>query len=121
MNTREKGQIGEDLAAKHLIEQGYSVLARNLTCRFGEIDVIAQKDDRLYFVEIRRRIGDARGSALDSISAGKQARIRRTAEYLLFQNPQWRALIPYFSVIAIDEPRDGGEPSIEFLPDAFGY
>jgi putative endonuclease len=118
VNTTEKGRIGEDLAERYLVGRGFKILARNAGCRFGEIDVIARQGDRLYFVEIRRRTGTTYGPALLSITPSKIAKLRRTAEHLLFVNREWQKLVPFFSVIAIDED-EKGEPSIEFLPDAF--
>lgn len=118
MNTTEKGRIGEDLAERYLVSRGFEILARNASCRFGEIDVIARQGGNLYFVEIRRRTNRMYGGALFSITPSKIAKLRRTAEHLLFHNREWQKMIPFFSVIAIDEDRNG-KPAIEFLPDAF--
>ena len=82
---------------------------------------MAQKNNHLHFVEIRRRIGDGYGQALESITSKKISRIRKTAEYLLMQEKKWQDFVPFFSVVAIDE-NERGEVNIEFLPDAFsGY
>lgn len=120
MSTRDKGAVGEDLAEKYLKAQGYEILGRNMTCRHGEIDLVARKADRLFFVEIKRRRGNDFGSAIEAVSLTKQKRIRKTAESLLFKNKAWQKLIPFFSVVAIDEDPEGRtDPRIEFLPDAF--
>lgn len=120
ISTRDKGAIGEDIAEKYLKSQGYDILGRNLSCRYGEIDLVARKKDRLFFVEIKRRRGNDFGSAIEAVSNIKQKRIRKSAEYFLFKNKEWQKLIPFFSVVAIDEDLEGcSDPRIEFLPDAF--
>lgn len=116
--TREKGALGEAIAEKYLSEFGYDIVAKNLSCPYGEIDLVARKGAKLFFVEIRLRIGGGYGSALESLAAGKLNRIRKAAQFFLLRNIEWQRLIPYFSVIAIDGEH-GAPPRIEFLPDAF--
>ncbi|MEK7596344.1 MAG: YraN family protein [Patescibacteria group bacterium] len=55
-NKTEKqkiGEIGENIAVKHLVKQGYKILDRNFRKPWGEIDIIAKKNDILYFVEVK--------------------------------------------------------------------
>lgn len=47
------GEIGENIAVKHLVKQGYKILDRNFRKPWGEIDIIAKKDNILYFVEVK--------------------------------------------------------------------
>lgn len=47
------GQIGEELVAEHYKRHGYTVIGRNYRQKWGEIDVIAEKDDKIYFVEVK--------------------------------------------------------------------
>jgi len=54
--TSEKqkiGELGENIAVKFLIKNGFSVIDRNYTKKWGEIDVVAEKTDRLYFIEVK--------------------------------------------------------------------
>lgn len=117
-SKKEVGKKGESFAEEYLKGKGYQILGRNLACRYGEIDLVAKKKNLLYFVEIKRRRGNEYGSALESISPQKIRRIKRTAEYLLCQHPDWQTLIPFFSVVAIDESVSSGV-QVDFLPDAF--
>ena len=47
------GEIGESIAVKHLVKQGYKILDRNFRKPWGEIDIVAKKDNILYFVEVK--------------------------------------------------------------------
>lgn len=54
--TSEKqkiGEIGENIACKFLIKHGFSILERNYTKKWGEIDVVAEKTRKLYFIEVK--------------------------------------------------------------------
>jgi len=47
------GQLGEDIAGKWLIDKGFTVLERNYAKKWGEIDIIAERDKMVYFVEVK--------------------------------------------------------------------
>ena len=47
------GQIGEDIACKFLVKQGFSVIEQNYQKKWGEIDIIAKKGETLHFVEVK--------------------------------------------------------------------
>ncbi len=49
----EIGKIGEKITKTFLMKHGFSVLLTNYRTRYGEIDMIAQKDDRLRFIEVK--------------------------------------------------------------------
>jgi len=51
--SRAVGDIGEDRAAVYLRENGFTVVDRNVSSRFGEIDIIALKEEVLHFVEVK--------------------------------------------------------------------
>lgn len=51
--TQKTGEIGENIAVKFLVKRGFLVLDRNYTKKWGEIDIIAEKDEKLYFVEVK--------------------------------------------------------------------
>ena len=51
--TQKIGEIGENMAVKFLVKHGFSILDRNYTKKWGDIDIVAKKDDRLYFVEVK--------------------------------------------------------------------
>ncbi len=72
---RALGQLGEDMAARHLQRLGYVILERNYRCPQGEVDIIARDGERLAFVEVRARRGTAFGTPKESVTARKQARL----------------------------------------------
>ena len=53
MNKREIGSVYEQKAVEYLEEHGYIIVGQNYFCRYGEIDIIAKKDDVLVFVEVK--------------------------------------------------------------------
>lgn len=77
---RRLGQAGERLAEQRLAELGYHVVARNWRAgRSGEIDLVAMDGDCLVIVEVRTRRGDHYGSAEESVTPAKQARLQALA------------------------------------------
>jgi putative endonuclease len=50
---RAKGDVGEDIAAKYLVNKGYIVLERNYWKPWGEIDIVAEKAENICFVEVK--------------------------------------------------------------------
>jgi len=51
--TQKTGEIGENIAVRFLVKQGFSILDRNYTKKWGEIDIVAEKKDRIYFIEVK--------------------------------------------------------------------
>lgn len=52
-DTQRIGEIGENEAVKFLVKQGFSIMERNFTQKWGEIDIVAKKDTKLYFIEVK--------------------------------------------------------------------
>jgi Holliday junction resolvase-like predicted endonuclease len=51
--TQKTGELGENIATKFLVKRGFLILDRNYTKKWGEIDIIAEKGDKLYFIEVK--------------------------------------------------------------------
>ena len=77
------GRTGERLAMEHLSAAGYQIIERNFRCRYGEIDLIAEEDDELVFVEVKTRRGNAYGLPEDAVTPSKQLRLIQLALYYL--------------------------------------
>ena len=83
---REKGRMGEDLAAAHLVQAGYEILARNYRALGCEVDIIAQRADTLVFAEVKARRGCAYGLGREAVGLAKQGHIIRAAQAYLQAN-----------------------------------
>ncbi len=87
MDTRiSKGRLGEDLAAAHLLQKGYEILARNYRALGCEVDIIAQQADTLVFAEVKARRGCAYGLGREAVGRAKQGRLIRVAQAYLQAN-----------------------------------
>ena len=84
--SRSEGVWGEALVADYLREKGYKLAAHSYRCRFGEIDLIAWDKSVLCFVEVKTRTNTQMGLPREYVTAGKQARIRKTALFYLCDN-----------------------------------
>ena len=80
------GKQAEKIAAEYLEKQGYKILAKNWRTRVCEIDIVASKDDCVYFVEVKYRKSLDWGSGLDYITSAKQKQMNFAAEMWLSQN-----------------------------------
>ena len=82
--SRAKGNIAEAKAVEYLKECGYLIVEQNFYSRFGEIDIIAIKDDILHFIEVKSGVDYE--SALQNITSRKLSRIIRTLNVYLKKN-----------------------------------
>lgn len=88
MRTTAIGQSAETAVARHLAQNGYKILAQNWKTAICEIDVVADKDDIIYFVEVKYRAGVEQGSGLEHITPQKLNQIKFAAR-VWCQNNGW--------------------------------
>lgn len=81
--AQARGSQAEALAAEHLAAHGVRILARNVRCRGGEVDLIGQERDTVVFVEVRLRGNPRFGGAAASITPAKQRRVVLAAQWWL--------------------------------------
>lgn len=117
--TRDTGQAAEQHAERHLKTLGLKSLARNFHARGGEIDLIMTDQQTLVFIEVRFRRNATHGSALESITAQKQARIRKAASYFLQQHPEMAERPCRFDVIGIEPGTGDPRVTIDWIQNAF--
>ncbi|MFY8148050.1 MAG: YraN family protein [Prochlorococcaceae cyanobacterium] len=88
-STHRAGRQAEDWAAHLLQRRGWSLVARNWSCRWGELDLVAGKPDRLLLVEVkaRRRIGPD-GGGLRAFDGAKRRRLARAWACWLAAHPR---------------------------------
>ena len=82
--SRAKGDIAESKACNYLLENGYQVVERNFYSRFGEIDIIAFKDDVLHFVEVKSALDYE--LAVQNITPLKLRKLLKTGDTYLKKN-----------------------------------
>jgi len=114
VTTRDIGSLWEDAVLAHLQRAGLKMIARNFTCRYGEIDLIMREQDRrerdrreqdqrdhdqIVFIEVRYRGDDMHGGGTVSVGAGKRAKLARAAAVYLQQNPVLAAMTCRFDVV----------------------
>ncbi len=117
MNTKEIGDYAEELAKEYLERHGYLIIKQKYIYKdLGEIDIIAQIDDTLVFVEVRFRTSTVYGTPEASLTPRKLSRIRRTAlMWLTVTRNHGREV--RFDVIAVDLV--GGHPVLRHLQGCF--
>ncbi len=81
------GSSSESLASDLLTSKGYKIIDRNFHSRFGEIDIIAEKDGYLIFVEVKARHSLKFGMPEEAVTRSKLFKIRKTGEYYSLLHP----------------------------------
>jgi putative endonuclease len=117
-STVECGAAAEAAAAHYLQRQGLLVLARNLRCRAGELDLVCLDDRVIVIVEVRQRATSEFGGALASVTRRKQRKLIRATEFHRQRRPTWRACAFRFDVIAV-RFRSDGTAEMNWVRDAF--
>ncbi len=85
--TKEIGNYGEDLASKYLVHKGYKIIKRNFHFgKYGEIDIVAEINNILVFVEVKTRTNTDYYDPILSINYPKQLALRKAAEGYLYVN-----------------------------------
>lgn len=112
---QQTGRLGEQIAATYLEQSGFRIIWRNFRTRFGEIDIIAQREQAFYIVEVKTARSRMAGDPLDWVTPRKQAQLIRMAQVFLARQPTEPRI--FFSVLAINLATD--PPGITWLPDAF--
>ncbi|HLF20511.1 MAG TPA: YraN family protein [Bacteroidota bacterium] len=116
LSKRQRGNVGEELAAKFLIKKGYKILERNYRFEHGEIDLVAEDGDELVFVEVKSRKSKSFGEPEDAITEKKEGHVRDAAEGYLFEKSIENRMCR-FDVIAIEF--HNGVADIRHTKDAF--
>ena len=117
MKRRNTGILGEKLAGDFLRKRGYRILEANYRCPRGEVDLIAEHNDYLVFVEVRTRRSREFGTPEESITATKKERLRAIAAHYQQTHdnlPQlWR-----IDVVAVELDKKGEPSWIELIENA---
>lgn len=117
MNTYKKtfGAAGENLVSEYLQKDGFKIVARNYTKRYGEIDIIAQKGEVLAFIEVKTR-SQFYENITGIITRGKQKKMIMVAKAYMAQHNVIDKVCR-FDVAFIQTTN--GKQEISYIPNAF--
>ena len=116
MNTKERGNRGEEKAAFYLISKGFSIIERNWRTKGGEIDIIAYKNDILVFVEVKTLPNGTMDMIQRELNYQKRQRIIKTSKRFLLNHRQYSNSYVRYDVIVIDMP---GFEEVYHIENAF--
>ncbi len=114
-NTREKGAVAEDVAARRLESLGRAIIERNYSCKPGEIDIICWDKGELVFVEVKSAAAESAFDPAYSVDTRKQTRIAKAAAVYIGAN-KLEGHPVRFDVALV---RTGETNEVEILENAF--
>ncbi len=115
--TRAIGAYGEQLAADFLLRNGFEVIARNFYVRGAELDIVAQKNGVVYFIEVKTRTSGAYGAPESSIHYYKQRHIQYAARIFIASHPRYAEGEMHFSSIAVEVDTVRRRARLRFIQD----
>ncbi len=120
--TLDKGKAAELMVAGYLRQKGCMIAKMNYHSRYGEIDIIAETQKTVMFIEVKRRSGDYLVSPAEAVDQFKQRRIILTAQDFI-KKAHIENLHPRFDVAEVFEEQlpDGKiEMRVHYIKNAFG-
>ena len=112
------GQLGEDRAVAYLEGMRYRILDRNFRTKTGEIDIVAEKDSTLIFVEVKTRSSLRFGEGYEAVNSRKQKKLRQLALIYLSEKEIFGRAIR-FDVISLLFSREGELLKLQHFEEAF--
>ena len=115
---QDRGRRGEELVGRYLEADGWTILARNYRSRYGEIDLIVQKEGIIAFVEVKARKADGIALPREYVDVKKQRRLIKTAiQYLSSTGVE---LQPRFDVFEVKlHSQTGAVIGYKYIENAF--
>ncbi len=115
MKNIKLGNRGEELASEVLQNQGLKILERNWRFGHSEVDIIAEDDGILTFIEVKTRTSEAFGLPEQSVTAAKQQKLKQAADEYIYQTNYEGEI--RFDVVAI--LIEGNKTDFRHFKDAF--
>lgn len=115
MNKRKLGSDKENLAVEYLESNGYSVIKRNFFTRSGEIDIIAENEGYLCFIEVKYRKSLNEGHPSEAVNYSKIRKISMAAKVYMNYAGYDEFFPCRFDVVSITGDK------IELIKNAFEY
>jgi putative endonuclease len=100
-NKKTEGQRGEDIACKALKKTGYRILDKNFSCRHGELDIIAEDNDVLCFIEVKARSSEDYGLPEEAVTHWKKRKLLNTA-FIYIEKKKIKDRDMRFDIISVD-------------------
>lgn len=116
MGTKETGQKGESFVARLYESLGFTVVARNYHSRYGEIDIIAENEEVLCFIEVKTRKQTSYGTPAEAVDYRKRKKLTLTAMKYLTENECFKQ--PRFDVAEVWQ-QDGKITHYNLIENAF--
>lgn len=116
-SSNTSGKLAEDIAADYLKKKKITLLNRNFHSRFGEIDIIAEDDGHIAFIEVRYRKNEDYLAVIETVDQYKCKKLVTTSEHYLNRHKKYRSYIHRFDVITITGKLEN--PVIEWIKNAF--
>lgn len=98
----QKGKLGEKLSEEFLIKENHKILKKNFRKNSGEIDIISEKGDTIFFIEIKNW-NSQHFSPHETFTNAKIKKMRLTAERFLAEHVSFQSYLVSFSLISIEE------------------
>ena len=114
---KERGKLGESYVCDYLKEKGYKIVATNFSSRYGEIDIIAQNQKFIVFVEVKTRVSNSLTGGFERITKSKINKITKTIYCYLSKNET--TLQPRIDCAEVlVNPNDNGLIKINYIENA---
>ena len=119
MSTKVQGDIGEELACKYLLQNGYKILERNFRIRGGEIDVIALDGETLVYIEVKTRTSYVFGKPEETITWRKLKFLERATKFYRAKRKNLIKLPDLERIDFVGVDLSDSEPVIKLIKNAF--
>ena len=96
---KDTGNLGERMASAYCLDKGFRILHQNWRHSNLEVDIIAEKENVLHFIEVKTRRTRKFGHPEDNVDKKKIRHLIDAAEEYLYQNPQWKRI--QFDILSI--------------------
>jgi len=119
-NTKQLGYWGEEIAQTHLQGKGYKIIEHNYRNKWGEIDIVAQKNRVVVFIEVKTRDSANSNNFLpeQSVTSQKQAKLRMLCEIYLNEHKYAHDQEWQIDVISISLDKSAKKAKINHIQNA---
>lgn len=101
LSSKDIGNIGEDVVVKYLEKQGHKIIKRNFKTNLFEIDIISQKDNLLFFTEVKYRKNEIFGEPISFIDSNKYRQMNFAMQGFLTLHPEYKLLDSKLAVAGV--------------------